>query len=277
MIFFTALTYDDAYVHQYRYLLESLRVVYPAARPILLRFTPFPDETLAELGKLHPNFLAVDGTEAYDPAIGFDTNLIAGLKRIYRQHRLPLVVADADVVVCRSFDELVDPEIDVTQTTRGFVENEFGRQDICFGISIFSNANPAAVEAYLDELLRRSQAWHTGEETPWFEIQTEMNNVFLEASGELLEAYPAKAYEDPAFRLGPRSGVARCGSTSVRLRTVDFIELGCSYPPRYGEALAIHYKREKSASASIYRRYCLRRTGRVWDAYYSARGWLAAR
>jgi len=99
------------------------------------------------------------------------------------------------MLVCKNFDDLLNSEFDVTATTRGYVESEHGRQDICFGITIYSKNHPESVSAYFENLLMRAMKWHENGERPWFEVQTEINNIFLEDSNQLLEGYSHRAYE----------------------------------------------------------------------------------
>lgn len=263
MIFYTALTYKPVYVEQYRYLLKSIHHIYPNATPILYLLTDFDRTVLDSLWRENKNLIFVDWREGFNPSLGFDTNFIRGLRHCYQQNSDCIVSLDADMLVCKPFDEFLDNDADVTATSRGYIKDKMGRQDICFGVTIYSQRNPHSVIAFFDALEERALKWFNPENRTWFEIQTEFNNIFMMAGGELLDGYPAKHYEKHEPPIPARVGRFIFKQQEIILRVADFILLGCSYPPRYGESYIIHYKREKSSYKMLYQEYCLKKNRAV--------------
>jgi hypothetical protein len=256
--FYTALTHDPKYLMQYEFLVQSIGLVYPEAVPILYLFDDFRGRSIKRLKRANPRLIVEDRRELFDPNLGFDTNFVRGLAECYRSVDGPVISLDADMLVRKNFDDLLNSEFDVIATTRGYYPVEpHGRNDICFGISIYSRRKPESVSAFLDELLARAMKWNGKSERPVFEVQTEINNIFSEADNSLLDGYPYKAFTSTDAIVPAKVGSIRIGQTDVVLKVVDTIELGCEYPPRYHQAKVIHYKSEKRRCYILFKKYCL--------------------
>jgi hypothetical protein len=257
MIFCSALTKTNIYngkpalfATQYLYLLRSIARVYPEATCVLYKLTDFPEGDIAAFAREVKDFRVVDRRGEFDIEVGLDTNFARTIQHCREENPGEVVVGlDCDCVVAKRFDDLLEDGIDVVMSTRGYLMNEHGRQDIVWAPALY-RPNDRATE-FLDRLLERvtTERWMSGDGPSWFEVQTEVSEMLAEANPALNDYL----WDEARARIVPDFEPVVCDLGFAVVKVVNFIELANSIPSRYRDASVIHYKREKKHYLRVFK------------------------
>jgi len=109
----------------------------------------------------------------------------------------PIIILDADHILCRSIIEIFESDWDVAAVYRKRCVTEFGRQDYCAGLVMFNNKRPDVVRKFYLEWLEKMKARppvpgycpatlkNAGWLDTWWIDQSALNDIIAPIDGEV--------------------------------------------------------------------------------------------